>query len=169
MKEWLIIKESDRSMKRKRVFQPVIIALVLLVSLFVTACQTADTTNTPASNAPKEILIGASIPKSGSLSGFGLYAEWGYSTAIREVNQAGGLYLSQYHTKVPVRLITYDDQTVGAKAAANIEHLVKVDKVNALLGTATPPLTIPASITADNLHMPIVSGMTPIRAFLSGK
>src|SRR5207237_7616101 len=33
----------------------------------------------------------------------------------------------------------------------------------------TPPLTIPASITADNLHMPMVSGMTPIRAFLSGK
>jgi branched-chain amino acid transport system substrate-binding protein len=79
------------------------------------------------------------------------------------------LYLSQYHTKVPVRLITYDDQTQGAKAAANIQHLVKVDKVNALLGTATPPLTIPASLAADDLHMPIVSGMTPIRAFLSGR
>ena len=154
-------------MKQKWVFQPVTIALALLVSIIVSACQGVDTTT--VSNAPKEILLGASIPKSGSLSAFGLYEEWGYSTAINDVNAAGGLYLSQYHTKVPVRLITYDDQSDGAKSAANIQHLVTVDKVTALLGSATPPLVIPGAMAAESLHVPMVTGIAPIRSFLGAR
>src|SRR5204863_8147820 len=40
------------------------------------------------------------------------------------------------------------------------------DHVSALLGSATPPLTIPTSIVADKAHIPIINPSTPIRAFM---
>src|SRR5258708_40333384 len=67
-------------------------------------------------SAPKEILIGASIPESGALAGVGPYLKWSYTTAGNEVNNAGGLYLSQYKTKIPVRLILVDDQRLPQQA-----------------------------------------------------
>jgi branched-chain amino acid transport system substrate-binding protein len=142
-----------------------LIIMLLACLFFVSACGGASG---PASGVPSEIVIGASLPKTGSLSSFGLYQDWGYSAAIQDINEAGGLYLSQYHTKVPVRLITYDDKSDGKQAAANIERLITQDKVVALLGSATPPVVIPASAVAQKMHIPIVNCNTPIRAFLGG-
>ena len=139
---------------------------MLLILLFLSACAGNDT---PAANAPTEIVLGASIPKSGPLAAFGLYEEWGYTTAINDVNAAGGLYLSQYHTKVPVRLVTYDDASVSEQAAKNTQRLISQDKVTALLGSATPPLVIPGAMVAENAHIPMVTGIAPIRAFLAAR
>ncbi len=153
-------------MKRKRTFRLVINTLALSILLFLSACDEASSTN---QGVPKEILIGASIPKSGALAGFGLYEEWGYTTAISEVNQAGGLYLSQYHAKVPVRLITYDDESRSELAATNTQRLILQDKVDALLGSATPPLVLPGADVAERKHIPMVTGIAPIRAFLGAR
>jgi branched-chain amino acid transport system substrate-binding protein len=151
-------------MKQKR---RLLIALPLLaLLLFVTGCTTSP--NTAITNVPKEILIGASISKSGALSTFGLYTEWSYSTVIDDINNAGGLYLSQYHTKVPMRLVTYDDKSDGNVAAANIQRLITQDKVAALLGSATPPVVIPGALVAEKMKIPMVTGLTPIRSFLGG-
>lgn len=150
-------------MKQKRLFRLVAITLTLSVLLFLSACDEASSTT---QDVPKEVLIGASIPKSGALAGFGLYEEWGYTTAISEVNQAGGLYLSQYHTKIPVRLITYDDESRSELAAKNTQRLILQDKVSVLLGSATPPLVLPGADVAERNHVPMVTGIAPIRAFL---
>jgi branched-chain amino acid transport system substrate-binding protein len=74
--------------------------------------------------APKEIIIGASIPLTGLGATTGTYGKWGYSTPINDVNKAGGIYLSTYGKKLPVRLILYDDQVDPAKTATNIERLI---------------------------------------------
>jgi branched-chain amino acid transport system substrate-binding protein len=153
------MKYKDKS------FQPTVVILLLSLLFFVSACGGASNASL---NAPDEILLGASIPKTGSLSSFGLYQDWGYSAAIQDINEAGGLYLSQYQTKVPVRLITYDDKSDGKQAAANIQRLVTQDKVVALLGSSTPPVVIPASAIAQKMQVPIVNCNTPIRAFLGG-
>jgi branched-chain amino acid transport system substrate-binding protein len=153
-------------MKYKHKFsQPTVVILLLSLLFFVSACGGASNASL---NAPSEIVIGASLPKTGSLSAFGLYEDWGYSAAINDINEAGGLYISQYHTKIPVRFVTYDNKSDGNQAAANIQQLITQDKVTALLGPATPPLTIPASLTAQKMQVPIVDGVTPIRAFLGG-
>src|SRR5262245_61145723 len=47
----------------------------------------------PASSSGPEIVIGASIPLSGPLAGFGSFQRWGYQHAVEEVNRAGGLKL----------------------------------------------------------------------------
>ena len=70
--------------------------------------------------------------------------KWGYSTPINDINKAGGIYLSQYGKKLPVRLILYDDQVDPAKTAANIERLILKDNVHALLGSAGPEAVIAA-------------------------
>ena len=38
-----------------------------------------------------EIVIGASLPLSGPLAGFGSFQQWGYKRAVDEVNKAGGI------------------------------------------------------------------------------
>jgi branched-chain amino acid transport system substrate-binding protein len=114
--------------------------------------------------APEEIVIGASIPKSGVLAAFGSYEEWGYMRAVQEVNDAGGIDLDG--TQVPVRLILYDDESLPEKVAANTERLILEDEVRALLGSATPPLVISGAVIAEREGIPMVTGIAPIRAFL---
>ncbi len=153
-------------MKYRRMSQPAIILSILSILLFLSACEGTTSIN---QGAPKEILLGASIPKSGAIAAFGLYEEWGYTTAINEVNQAGGLYLSQFHTKVPVRLITYDDESRPEQVVANTQRLILQDKVSALLGSATPPLVLPGADVAERKQIPMVTGIAPIRAFLAAR
>ena len=50
--------------------------------------------------AADEIVIGASLPLSGPLAGFGNYQKWGYETAVNDVNKAGGISIGG--KKMPV-------------------------------------------------------------------
>ncbi len=154
-------------MKQSRKSPLVIMMPMLSLLLLLTSCVTSP--DNASEHAPSEIVIGASIPKSGSLPGFGLYEEWGYTTAINDVNSAGGLYLSRYHTKVPVQLVTYDDKSDSGQVVANIKRLITQDKVQALLGSATPPLVIPGAMAAESAHIPMVTGIAPLRAFLAAR
>ena len=148
-------------MKETRLFQIIASALMLVALVLLPACGGQQ-----QASAPKEIVIGASIPKSGSLAAFGSYAGWGYKTAVDEVNKAGGLFLSKYNAKVPVRLVTYDDESRPEQVTTNTQRLVLNDKVNALLGSATPPLVIAGATVAERNRVPMVTGIAPIRAFL---
>jgi branched-chain amino acid transport system substrate-binding protein len=116
------------------------------------------------SQAPKEVVIGASVPLSGPLATFGLYQKWGYETAIKDLNAKGGLKLGA--TRVPVRLVTYDDESRPEKTAENTERLITKDGVNALLSSATPPLVITGAVVAEREGVPMVATISPIRAFL---
>ncbi len=139
---------------------PILLMFVLLlIGIGLAACATG-------AEAPEEIVIGASIPKSGVLSAFGSYEEWGYQTAIDEINEEGGVYLEEYDTRVPVRLILYDDESSPEKVAENTERLILQDEVDSLLGSATPPLVISGAVIAEREGVPMVTGIAPIRAFL---
>jgi branched-chain amino acid transport system substrate-binding protein len=140
--------------------------LLLAVLVLLPACSGPSQGSAPS--APKEILIGASLPESGALAGFGVYLKWSYTTAINEVNKAGGLYLSQYKTKVPVRLIIYDDQSLPQQATTNMQRLILQDRVNTLLGDPSPPLLLAAAAVAERERIPLV-GIAPIRAFLGAR
>ncbi len=119
-----------------------------------------------ADDAPEEVLIGASIPKTGVLAAFGSYAGWGYETAIADVNAQGGVMLSEYGKRVPVKLLVYDDESRPELASKNTERLVIRDGVHALLGSATPPLVISGAVIAEREQIPMMAALSPIRAFL---
>ncbi len=137
--------------------------VTLLLFVLALALGAAD------AQAPKEIVIGASIPKSGVLAAFGTYEEWGYKTAFNEVNKAGGLRLSRFNANVPVRLVLYDDESRPERAAQNVERLILWDGAHALLGSAAPALVLSGAAVAERESMPMVTGVAPIRAFLGGR
>src|SRR5512135_3677988 len=58
--------------------------------------------------APEFIEIGASIPLTGKFGSLGSQVKVGYDYAIADINAAGGVFVSEYNTKIPLRLTSYD-------------------------------------------------------------
>jgi branched-chain amino acid transport system substrate-binding protein len=119
---------------------------------------------TPAWSAD-EVVIGASLPLSGTLAGFGMYQKWGYETAVNDLNKAGGLTVDG--KKVPVRLVIRDDKTDPNVTASNTETLISRDKVVAMLGSCTPALVNAGALVAERRKVPLVAGCNPLMAFRS--
>ena len=103
-----------------------------------------------AKEAKKEIVIGTNLPLTGILAMAGAEQQWAYQSAVNDVNKAGGILVKEYGKKLPVRLIVADDESDPGKAAAAVERLIKLDKVDLLLGGFAAPFgVIPGCITAE--------------------
>jgi branched-chain amino acid transport system substrate-binding protein len=105
--------------------------------------------------ARPSITIGATLPTSGALAAFGTSIELGYRQAIGELSDAAGL---------DVRLLVRDNRSEPALASQQARELVAVDRAVALLGGATPPLSIPISVAAEQLEVPVTLTVPPPRA-----
>ncbi len=116
-------------------------------------------------HATDEIVIGSSIPLSGPLAGFGMYQKWGYETAVKDQNKAGGILVDG--KKIPVRLVIRDDKTDPNVTAGNTESLLSRDNAIALLGSCTPALVNAGALVAERRKVPIVAGCDPLGAFRS--
>jgi len=118
-----------------------------------------------AALAADEIVVGASIPLSGPLAGFGSFQQWGYKRAVAEANKAGGIMVDG--KKLNVRLILRDDKTDPNVTASNTETLISRDHVTAMLGSCTPVLVNAGALVAERHHIPIVTACDPLEAFKS--
>jgi branched-chain amino acid transport system substrate-binding protein len=112
-----------------------------------------------------EIVIGASLPLSGALAGFGSFQQWGYKRAVDEVNKAGGISIGG--TKQMVKLIIRDDKTDPSATASNTETLISRDHVVAMLGSCTPALVNAGALVAERAKKPLVTGCDPLEVFTS--
>jgi branched-chain amino acid transport system substrate-binding protein len=115
--------------------------------------------------AADEVVIGASLPLSGPLAGFGAYQRWGYETAVKDINKDGGITVDG--KKRPVRLVVRDDKTDPNVTASNTESLLSRDKVVAMLGSCTPALVNAGALVAERRKVPLVTGCNPLQAFKS--
>jgi branched-chain amino acid transport system substrate-binding protein len=129
-------------------------ALVVAATLAGAGAATAD-----------DIVIGASLPLSGPLAGFGSFQQWGYKRAVDEVNKAGGIAING--KKAQVKLIIRDDKTDPNATASNTETLISRDHVVAMLGSCTPALVNAGALVAERAKKPIVTGCDPLEPFLS--
>jgi branched-chain amino acid transport system substrate-binding protein len=112
-----------------------------------------------------DIIIGASLPLSGPLAGFGSFQQWGYKRAVDEVNKNGGIAIDG--TKKQVKLIIRDDKTDPNATAANTETLISRDHVVAMLGSCTPALVNAGALVSERAKKPMVTGCDPLEAFKS--
>ncbi len=112
-------------------------------------------------------VIGASIPISGPLAGFGAFVKWGYQHAVSQVDAAGGLNVGGH--KRQVKLILLDDMSDPNTTSTNVQQLITGDHVDALLGSCTPVLVNAGAIVADRARVPMVTGCDPLEAFKSVK
>lgn len=137
-------------------------ALVGVSSLLLVGC------SAPSEGGAKGdvITIGATLPLTGPLQAFGTSLQTGYQAAVDEVNEAGGLDVAG--TMHQVDLVIQDNASDGDKASQQAKSLVLDSGALALLGPATPPLTIPVSAVAEQLKVPLISTITPLKGWLSG-
>lgn len=117
--------------------------------------------------ASGQITIGASIPLSGPLAGFGSFQKWGYTKAVSEANAKGGILVDG--KKLKVKLILLDDKTDSNVTSSNTDRLITKDKVDGLLGSCTPALVNAGAVVADRAKVPLVTGCDPLEAFKSVK
>ena len=140
-----------------------LIAVTAAAALLLTGCAA---TNPAASGGVATISIGASLPITGPLAGFGPVLQDGYQAAVDEVNQAGGISVDG--TKRTVKLIVLDSASDPNKVSDQTKTLVLNDNVAGLLGSVSPGLTIPASNIAELQKVPIVSTLTPVQSWKAG-
>lgn len=119
-----------------------------------------------SSGSSDSIVVGATLPLTGPLQAFGTSLQTGYEQAVEEVNSAGGIEIDGQ--KRTVELAIQDNASTGDKASEQARDLVLRQEAVALLGPATPPLSIPVSVVADQLKIPTVITITPIQAWKGG-
>lgn len=132
----------------------------LALATALSACGSGGGSAT-ASSGP--IVIGASIPLTGPLAGFGYFEKWGYQHAVNQVNAAGGIKVDG--TKRKVKLILLDDQTNPNTSVNNVQQLITQDHVNALLGSCTDSLVEPGALIANRMGVPFVTPCAATNTF----
>src|SRR3954447_6669726 len=134
---------------------------VASAALVLAACGGSGSSGSGDGGGP--ITIGASVPLSGPLAGFGSFMKWGYQHAVDQANAAGGITVDGEKRKV--KLVLLDDKTDANTAANNVTRLITRDKVDALLGSCTGTLVEPGALVAERSRVPFVTGCDPTESF----
>jgi branched-chain amino acid transport system substrate-binding protein len=101
--------------------------------------------------AQKPIRIGASMSQTGSLAAPGQNMLRGYRLCIKHANDKGGVLGRR------IELLVEDDQSMGRTAAAIYERLITQDKVDAILGPYSSPITEVMADVTERHRMPMVA------------
>jgi branched-chain amino acid transport system substrate-binding protein len=148
-------------------FRAVGAVALLCVAGVLGACGGSDDGGGSSGAGGGTVKIGAAIPLSGELAGFGSFQKWGYEAAIKDVNAAGGVDVGGTKRKVELKLL--DDKTDPNVTSSSTTRLITQDKVDALLGSCTPVLVNAGALIADRNRTPLVTGCDPLGAFTSVK
>ncbi len=108
------------------------------------ACLLASVTAAVAAEAPSEIKIGTLYAGSGPLSSASVPLHTALEWWADGVNKGGGLFVKGFGKKIPVRLISYDDQSSPSLAGNLTNQLITRDKVDILLSDSTSVMTASA-------------------------
>src|ERR1700733_11850855 len=94
-----------------------------------------------APDAPAEIKIGHLHASSGRFANISMPAYYGLKLWVDETNKAGGAFVKPFNKKIPLKLISYDDQSNPGTAASLIDQLITQDKVDILVSDSGSVLT----------------------------
>jgi branched-chain amino acid transport system substrate-binding protein len=107
----------------------ILLALTVMIVPFMSGCTpqqqppATTTPTTPAVPAPASIKIGAMNNLTGPLSPLGKVGNWGYVTAVNDINKAGGVYVKEFDAKIPLELVTIDMEASVEKTLKGFERL----------------------------------------------
>src|SRR5262244_3702028 len=134
---------------------PLVMAAFLLAA---TGCKqsTPEKSQASAAAVPEKILIGATLPLTGSEARIGGFYKEGYDLAFEEANKPGGVLVGG--KRIPVALQLLDDTSTQATAVSLADRLINVDKVSFLLGTYSTALVQAQSSAAEQNRIPYVNG-----------
>ena len=130
----------------------------MLVAFVVALCAGCKQGATEAPQAPKtdRLVIGATLPLTGSEARIGAFYKEGYQLAFDEANKAGGLMVGG--KRLPLQLVLLDDTSTQTTAASLAERLIHQDGAQFLLGTYASHLVEAQSVVAEQSGVPYVNG-----------
>jgi branched-chain amino acid transport system substrate-binding protein len=91
--------------------------------------------------APAEIKIGVLHASSGAYASISMPVFTAIKLWVDQTNAAGGAYVKAFDKKIPIKLISYDDQSSTATAATLYNQLITQDQVNMLVADSGSVLT----------------------------
>ncbi|HTU56660.1 MAG TPA: ABC transporter substrate-binding protein [Acetobacteraceae bacterium] len=97
---------------------------------------------------PKEITIGDLYSSTGPFASISMPVYDGLKLWVDETNAAGGAYVKAYDRKIPLKVVSYDDQSNTATAAALTNQLITQDKVDVLVadsGSVLASVSVPVA------------------------
>ena len=104
------------------------------------------------------IRVGASMSLTGTYAKLGNYQHEGYKLCAKQINDKGGLLGRK------VEFVVYDDQSTPATAVRLYEKLITEDKVDALMGPYSSPVTEASANVTEKYKKVMV---TPLAATTS--
>jgi branched-chain amino acid transport system substrate-binding protein len=146
--KYISVKKGGRDMMKKLFF--IIFPLVLLNGLIFIPGQAPAAEKT-------EILLGALNSMTGIEAMVGAEHRWAYQQAVKDINAKGGVNVKDLGKKLPLKLIVADDESDVAKAAAAAEKLIKLQKVDFVLGSVSTPININGASVAEKYKRLYVS------------
>lgn len=111
----------------------------------------------------KPITIGSTLPLTGPLQSLGAIVREADDQAVADVNAAGGIEIGGVKHKVEYKVL--DNQSNPNLVTQQARTLVLEQGAVALLGSFTPPLSIPLSNVAEQLQVPAIFSNTPIEGW----
>jgi branched-chain amino acid transport system substrate-binding protein len=139
--------------------QKKILAIVIIVIIAISAVAALELLSKPAPSADaRNIKIGLVAPVSGSPIGQDM--ERAANLAVKEINDAGGIYVSSWNTKVNITLVIADTvNDAPANAVTPVTRAVETDNVDMLIGGYGSAGTLANEIVAIENKVPyIISG-----------
>jgi branched-chain amino acid transport system substrate-binding protein len=117
----------------------------------------------PRADAQSPLRIGASFSQTGSLAAMGQNVHRGVQLCVKHANDKGGVLGRR------IELLVEDDQSEGATAAAIYEKLITQDKVDAIFGPYSSPLTEAMADVSERHRMPMVANAAATSIFKKGR
>src|SRR6201996_7709664 len=106
-----------------------------------------------AADVPSEIKIGTLYASSGRYASISMPVYSALKLWADQKNAEGGVYVKAFDKKLPVKLVSYDDQSNTATASTLYNQLVTQDKVDLLVADSGSVLTAPAVAIARDHKM----------------
>lgn len=101
----------------------------------VTETETVTVEVEKVTEGPTAVKFGHTGPITGFLASAEIICETFYELYTEQVNSAGGIFLSDYGTTVPLNWVVYNDQGDTGRAATNVEKLITQDEVDIIYGS----------------------------------
>ncbi len=130
------------------------ILAVVIIAIIVVAAYVALGTSTPSPDA-RSIKIGLVAPVSGSPIGVDM--QRAAEMAVKEINDAGGVYVSSWHTKVNITIVLADTVNDSpANAVPPVTRAVETEGVDLLIGGYGSAGTLANEIVAIENKVPYI-------------
>jgi branched-chain amino acid transport system substrate-binding protein len=112
---------------------------------------------------PESIKVGAVVPLTGAFAGGGAQVERGYRYAVEAINDAGGVFVEELGTSLPLELLLRDDESDPNRTTSTLEEL-NGEGVVAYLGGFGSPVHAAGTTIAEKNAIPYLGVATALQA-----